>query len=61
MRTYEETENLLLSTIALSDNTVEQIAEASGIKASTLFKWKSKVSVHLLSQKSDALLNYFIA
>ena len=59
MNTFAETELLLKTTINLSDNNVKQIAEASGIKASTLYKFHSS-KMHLSPAKSDALLLYFL-
>ena len=41
MNTFAETEALLKSAIILSQNSVKHIADASGIKASTLYKWKT--------------------
>ena len=59
MNTFAETEALLKSAIILSQNSVKHIADASGIKASTLYKWKT-TDVHLSPTKSDALLLYFL-
>ena len=59
MNTFTETEALLKAAINLSQNSVKQIAEQCGIKANTLYKWKT-TSVHLSPQKADALLIYFI-
>lgn len=41
MSTFAETETLLKTAIILSQNSVKDIAEACGIKASTLYKWKT--------------------
>ena len=54
-----ETEALLKTAIILSQNSVKDIAEACGIKANTLYKWRT-TNVHLSPQKADALLLYFI-
>ena len=59
MNTFSETEALLKSAIILSQNSVKKIGEISGIKPSTLYKWKT-TDVHLSPQKADALLIYFI-
>ena len=59
MMTYEETDALLKLAVSLSQNSVKEIAEASGIKATTLYKWKT--TEHRLSpQSADTLLFYFI-
>ncbi len=60
MNTFAETELALRTAISLSDNSVKQIAAASGIKANTLYKWKTNDNVHLSPSKSDALLLYFL-
>lgn len=59
MNTFAETEALLKSAITLSQNSVKDIAAASGIKANTLYKWKT-TDVHLSPSKADALLLYFM-
>ena len=59
MNTFAETEALLKSAIILSQNSVKDIATASGIKANTLYKWKT-TDVHLSPTKADALLLYFM-
>lgn len=59
MNTFAETEALLRTAVILSDNSIKQIAVESGIKANTLYKWKT-TKVHLSPQKSDALLTYFM-
>ena len=59
MNTFAETEALLKSAIILSQNSVKHIAAASGIKVSTLYKWKT-TDVHLSPTKADALLLYFM-
>ena len=58
MLKYAETELLLLIALLLSPNSIKDIAEATGIKVSTLYKWKT-TDVHLSPKKSDALLSYF--
>lgn len=60
MNTFAETETLLKMAIVLSQNSVKDIAEACGIKASTLYKWKTNQQVHLSPAKADALSLYFI-
>lgn len=59
MNTFAETEALLKSAILLSQNSVKDIAAVCGIKANTLYKWKT-TDVHLSPAKQDALLLYFI-
>ena len=59
MNTFTETEALLKSAVILSQNSVKKIAEECGIKANTLYKWKT-TDVHLSPAKADALLLYFI-
>ena len=58
MSTFLENDLLLKTAITLSENSVKHIAEESGIKANTLYKWKT-TNVHLSPKKSDALLMYF--
>ena len=60
MNTFAETEALLRLAIALSQNSVKHIAAECGIKANTLYKWKTNDKVHLSPSKSDALLLYFL-
>lgn len=60
MNTFAETEALLKSAIILTQNSVKDIAVACGIKANTLYKWKTNEKVHLSPAKADALLLYFI-
>lgn len=55
MNTFVETEALLRLAITLSKTRVKKIAEECGIKANTLYKWKT-TDVHLSPQKADALL-----
>ena len=52
-------EKLLLTAINLCGRSVKDIAAATGIKPSTLYKWKT-TDVHLSPPKADALLLYFI-
>ena len=60
MTDFEEMETTLLLALALSPNSVKDIASASGIEASTLYKWRT-TDVHLSPKKVDTLMNYFIA
>jgi len=57
--TFAETEALLRTAINLRGNTVKDIAAATGIRADTLYKWKTTEG-HLSPSKADALLLYFI-
>lgn len=57
--TFAETEALLRTAINLRGETVKSIAAATGIRADTLYKWKT-TKVHLSPSKADALLLYFI-
>lgn len=59
MNTFKQTEALLKLSIALSQNSVKDIAEECGIKANTLYKWRTNEKVHLSPAKADALLLYF--
>ncbi len=59
MSTFLENDLLLKTAITLSDNSVKHIAAESGIKANTLYKWKT-TDVHLSPAKSDALTLYFL-
>ena len=56
--TFAQTEFLLLTAINLPGQSIKSIAEATGIKANTLYKWKN-TSVHLSPEKADRLLSYF--
>ncbi|MCR4621704.1 MAG: hypothetical protein K5663_06440 [Clostridiales bacterium] len=58
-KTYAETEALLLTAIGLDGGSIKHIADATGIKADTLYKWKN-TNVHLSPEKVDRLLIYFI-
>ena len=55
--TFAETEALLLTAIRLPGRTTRAIAAATGIRADTLYKWKT-TEVHLSPPKADALLLY---
>ena len=57
--TFAELEILLLMTINLPGSSIKAIAAATGIKANTLYKWKT-TSVHLSPEKADKLLLYFM-
>ena len=57
--TFAKMESLLLTAINLRDESVRSIAAATGIRADTLYKWKT-TEVHLSPSKADALLLYFI-
>ena len=57
--TFAETEALLRTAINLRGETVKSIAAATGIRADTLYKWKTS-KVHLSPPKADALLLYFM-
>ena len=56
---YAEIELLLRLAVMISPTSVKDIAAASGIKANTLYKWKT-TPVHLSPKKMDALLGYFM-
>ena len=58
MITFTEIESILLNAVKISDNSIKTIAEATGIKVNTLYKWKT-TDVHLSPSKADALLEYF--
>ena len=57
--TFAENENILRTAISMKGHTVKDIAAATGIKADTLYKWKT-TEAHLSPTKADALLLYFI-
>ena len=57
--TFAQTETLLLTAIQLPGTTIQSIASATGIKANTLYKWKT-TPVHLSPEKADKLLLYFM-
>ena len=56
---FAELEELLLMAIGLPGYSIKEIAAATGIKANTLYKWKT-TPVHLSPDKSDKLLLYFL-
>ena len=58
-RTFKSMEKLLQTAINLRGRNVKDIAAATGIKPSTLYKWKTS-NVRLSPDKADALLLYFI-
>ena len=53
-----EIDLLLLLAVSLSPNSIKDIASASGIKANTIYKWKT-TSANLSPKKMNALLHYF--
>lgn len=57
--TFAETEALLQTAINLRGNSTKSVAAATGIKANTLYKWKT-TNVRLSPDKADALLLYFM-
>ncbi len=57
--TFAETEDLLRTAINLRGETTKSIAAATGIRADTLYKWKTTKG-HLCPPKADALLLYFM-
>ena len=57
--TFAEMEALLRTAINMKGHTVKAIAAATGIRADTLYKWKT-TEAHLSPAKADALLLYFI-
>lgn len=57
--TFAELETLLLTAIDLPGSNIKSISEATGIKANTLYKWKT-TPVHLSPDKADRLLLYFL-
>ena len=57
--TFAETEALLRTAINLRGRSVKDISASTGIKVSTLYKWKT-TDVRLSPDKADALLLYFI-
>ena len=59
MATFTEIESILLNAVKISDNSVKTIADATNIKACTLYKWKT-TKVHLSPAKADTLLLYFM-
>ena len=57
--TFAETEALLLTALNMIGHSTKEVATATGIKPSTLYKWKT-TDVRLSPDKADALLLYFI-
>ena len=57
--TFAKTESLLLTAIQLPGASIQTISAATGIKANTLYKWKT-TPVHLSPEKADKLLLYFM-
>lgn len=57
--TFAELERLLLTTINMPGSSIKDIASATGMKANTLYKWKT-TPVHLSPDKADRLLLYFM-
>jgi len=57
--TFSQTESLLLTAIQIPGASIQTITAATGIKANTLYKWKT-TSVHLSPEKADKLLLYFM-
>ena len=57
--TFAEQERLLLTTINMPGSSIKDIAAATGIKANTLYKWKT-TPVHLSPDKVDRLLLFFL-
>lgn len=57
--TFFEMEKLLITSISLPGFSIKEIAAATGIKANTLYKWKT-TPVHLSPEKADKLLLYFM-
>ena len=57
--TFSDMEILLVTAINQKGRSVKDIAAATGIKPSTLYKWKT-TDVRLSPSKADALLLYFI-
>ena len=57
--TFAQTESLLLTAIQLPGASIQTVAAATGIKANTLYKWKT-TPVHLSPEKADKLLLYFM-
>lgn len=57
---YTEIELLLSIAMIISPNSVKDIAAASGIKASSLYKWRTVADYHMSAKKTEALLTYFV-
>lgn len=58
-KTFAEMEAILLTAIELPGRSIKDISAATGIKVSTLYKWKT-TKAHLSPQKADILLLYFM-
>ena len=56
---FAETEQILRVALGLPGSSIKSIAEATGIKANTLYKWKT-TPVHLSPEKADCLLFYLM-
>ena len=56
---FSDLESFLLTAISIPGSAIKEIAAATGIKANTLYKWKS-TPIHLSPEKADKLLLYFI-
>lgn len=57
--TFAETEALLKIAINLKGRSTKEVAAKSGIRAGTLYKWKTS-DVRLSPDKADDLLLYFL-
>jgi len=57
--TFAELEAILLIATSFPGSSIKDIAAATGIKANTLYKWKT-TPVHLSPEKADMLLLYFM-
>ena len=57
---YTEIELLLSIAMIISPNSVKDIAVASGIKASSLYKWRTVADYHMSAKKTESLLTYFV-
>ena len=56
---FSDLETFLLTAISIPGSAIKEIAAATGIKANTLYKWKTTL-VHLSPEKADKLLLYFM-
>ena len=57
--TFAQTESLLLTAVQLPGESIKTISAATGLKANTLYKWKT-TPAHLSPEKADKLLLYFM-
>ena len=57
---YTEIELLLSIAMLISPNSVKDIGSAAGIKANTLYKWRTVPDYHMSDKKTEALLTYFV-